>query len=136
MTTSMTLQKLKDEFDHWRHHKTSQQGRIPMHLRTKAVSLRQNHSDEEITQTLRINRKRFQSWADEPSHINKASAKLNPFVALPLPKTEGSSTPKKEQMTLTGNLANGLSWSLQGDFSTEQLTALVTALTGTEGIKS
>lgn len=135
MSTPITLETVKAEFDHWRQQKKHTQSRIPKALKQKAQALLAHYSRDEITKTLKVPEHRLVSWGGSDSSEIKEKSTLAAtvdFVPLSLPPVQ-SDVNGACTLTLNAPHTHGASWSLQGDFTPAQLNALVTALIATPG---
>jgi hypothetical protein len=131
MTTPITLETVKAEFDRWRQHKKCSQSRIPKVLKQKAQTLLAHYSRDQVAKTLKVPEHRLVSWNvsdSNPIEEEPTFASTADFVPLSVPVV-----PPGSSVTLNATLANGASWSLQGEFTPAQLHALVTALIVTPG---
>ena len=128
------LQQLKLDFDAWRQSKTSPQSRIPQPLRQRAAALRLEYSDEEIVRTLKITEPRLLNWAGDTANNpdKSANALTEDFIALALPPSTGDKdigvTHENTLIELKGGLGQRVQWTLQGQFSPQQLQAIVGTL--------
>lgn len=133
------LQQLKADFDTWRQSKTSPQSRIPQPLRQRAVALRPEYSDQEIVRTLKITEARLLNWAGEVSMTHKPAAPVNvteDFIPLARPPLPNKQVSHGGQVELKGGLDQQVQWTLQGQFSPQQLQAIVATLMQVPGGES
>ena len=125
-----TLESVKHEFDQWRQQKSSPQARCPQELREKALSLREHYRTSDILKALNISRARLDLWAGVNNQKAGEDGTGPDFIALPASAVDSS---PNHNLQLTATTANGVSWSLQGQFNPEQLQAVMAALMTTRG---
>jgi hypothetical protein len=135
MSTPISLETVKAEFDHWRQHKKCSQSRIPKTLKQKALTLLAHYSRDEVVKTLKVPEHRLLSWEAPDSTAGKEEptlASTTDFVPLSLPRGQPSVNGACP-VTIRGTHAHGAPWSLQGGFTPAQLNAIVSALIATPG---
>ena len=123
-----TLESVQNDFRQWRQHKPYLRSPTPTDLRSKALSLRSQHSVAAICKTLEITRPMLQAWRDAATAPSDEAQAPIEFVVLPKPTDDRCDKAKELELTITR--VSGDQWCLRGDPSAEQLHALVTALTG------
>ncbi len=134
MSHPLTLDTVQAEFEHWRQQKTSPQSRVPEDLKRKAVELCADYSSNKIIRALKIPPKRFSQWC---SVSDNSCVKVPETTFLSVPSAALAASQGQQQLKplapssaiqVTGSHTNGLQWCLQGEFTPEQLHAVVSAL--------
>jgi hypothetical protein len=140
MSTPLTLESLKAEFDRWRKQKKHAQSRTPTSLKKKAVALLNQYPQATILKALKIPEHRFTSWQGaDPNAVtfdDDPGTSTIGFVPLPIPAQQDSAQRTAQTMTFKATHPSGLQWSLEGEFSVSQLSAVLTALSPLPGDRS
>lgn len=129
--TTHSLQTLTDEFSRWRQTRTYVRAAVPDALRQKALAMLTRHSTAAVVEALGVTHSMLRRWALDHADSGMDSA----FISLPL-ATQETQTADDASMTLTISLNASQQIRLQGQFSPEQLTALMRSIvTGMEVMK-
>ena len=123
-----TLESVQADFHHWREQRPNRRSPTPAALRSKALSLRDQHSVNAICIALGITRRMLLNWqCQKPAYHTSASEPVE-FVMLPAKAENPRAESQHLQLSLTQ--ASGDHWCLSGNPSAEQLQAFVSVLAG------
>lgn len=138
MSTSHSLQSLKQEFAVWRMKKKSLRSPVPVELRRKVLALRAHIDDTRLFSALDIRPTMLESWIKKRTNNSQENNTPVEFVTLPTDVIQGSvesvpSTQRATGLKLSCDTPNGNHWCLQGDANTQQLTAFIQSINAISG---
>ena len=123
-----TLESVQADFHHWREQRPSRRSPTPTALRSKALSLRDQHSVNAICIALGITRRMLLDWQRQMPAERSSASEPTEFVMLPAEAE--SPRGKSEHLQVSLTQASGDHWCLSGNPSAEQLQSFVSALSG------
>lgn len=129
-TPHLSLDELADQFSHWRMTRKGQRTAVPQYLRDATLRLQAHYKISTLIKKLGINTTMLKNWQESKIKTPSSQTFVPLHVKSPVDaqSTQPSTLSPSSSLEFTLTYAQGAQITLKGDFSLQQLTAIMQGL--------